>query len=514
MAITDFTLENSGGGGGANTLYSADGNILAGVDRVATIDNTATLTFAGASASGDFVIKGGHATAIQSLHTDASGYNFFDNYQLTIRTNISGTPSNSAFFYATGKIQLFNDVGIGGIYGANTRLRIVGSGSTNATTSLLIENSSASQMFNIYDDGSFEFGIGASIINDTSIAIGNNAKATQISSIAIGKEAGNTTTSQYSIAIGNISNTGLFGVAIGYNSTAFANGTAIGSGATTTATASVSLGQNSNSGLRSIAIGYGTSVAGQNSVGIGYDADCSTSGVAIGGGIQNTGSYSIVLGSVAYNQTRTNTNTHSFSVFTEDATPLIQIHRDNDSWIDSTGSLGINTMTPDASSLMDLTSTTKGFLQPRMTGAEVEAIGSPATGLQVYATSAGAGDVIEEGWWGYDGTDWVQGFSGGGTTLYSGDSILSGARNVDLNFHTLGFTKADGGISIGTATADSSAILELSSDTKGFLPTRMSTSEINLIGTPAKGLMVYDTDTDQWMGNNGTPGSPNWVIIG
>jgi len=79
-------------GGGGSDIYTTDGNILAGVDRVATIDNTATLTFAGASASGDFVIKGGHATAIQSLHTDASGYNFFDNYQLTIRTNISGTP--------------------------------------------------------------------------------------------------------------------------------------------------------------------------------------------------------------------------------------------------------------------------------------------------------------------------------------------------------------------------------------------------------------------------------------
>jgi len=42
----------------------------------------------------------------------------------------------------------------------------------------------------------------------------------------------------------------------------------------------------------------------------------------------------------------------------------------------------------------------------------------------------------------------------------------------------------------------------------------MTTAERNAIVNPAKSLMVYDTDLDQWMGNNGTGGSPNWVIIG
>jgi hypothetical protein len=38
-----------------------------------------------------------------------------------------------------------------------------------------------------------------------------------------------------------------------------------------------------------------------------------------------------------------------------------------------------------------------------------------------------------------------------------------------------------------------SAILDLTSTTKGFLPPRMTTTQKNAIGTPAQGLMVFDT---------------------
>jgi hypothetical protein len=46
---------------------------------------------------------------------------------------------------------------------------------------------------------------------------------------------------------------------------------------------------------------------------------------------------------------------------------------------------------------------------------------------------------------------------------------------------------------IGTYTAQGSALLQLDSTTKGFLPPRMTTAQKNAIGTPAAGLMVYDT---------------------
>jgi hypothetical protein len=52
--------------------------------------------------------------------------------------------------------------------------------------------------------------------------------------------------------------------------------------------------------------------------------------------------------------------------------------------------------------------------------------------------------------------------------------------------------------------------MDLTSTTRGFLPPRMTTVEMNNIATPATGLMIYDITTNQWMGYDGT----SWVIIG
>jgi hypothetical protein len=48
----------------------------------------------------------------------------------------------------------------------------------------------------------------------------------------------------------------------------------------------------------------------------------------------------------------------------------------------------------------------------------------------------------------------------------------------------------------GTAIA-ASALLEVQSTTKGFLPPRMTTAQKNLIATPATGLQVHDTDLNR-----------------
>jgi len=133
--------------------------------------------------------------------------------------------------------------------------------------------------------------------------------------------------------------------------------------------------------------------------------------------------------------------------------------------------LGALGATPHASALVDLQSTDQGFLVPRMTGAQVEAIATPATGLQVYATSAGAGDVTVEGWWAYDGSNWVQGYSagGGGVTSVTGTTPISSSGGatpaISISAATTGVagsmsaadkTKLDGiaaGAQPGTITA-------------------------------------------------------------
>ena len=62
---------------------------------------------------------------------------------------------------------------------------------------------------------------------------------------------------------------------------------------------------------------------------------------------------------------------------------------------------------PDASAMLDVKSTTKGVLIPRMTKAQRIAIGTPATGLMVYQTDAPAG--YPAGYYYYNGSVWKLG---------------------------------------------------------------------------------------------------------
>ncbi|MCS7073239.1 MAG: hypothetical protein NZ108_02105 [Bacteroidia bacterium] len=63
--------------------------------------------------------------------------------------------------------------------------------------------------------------------------------------------------------------------------------------------------------------------------------------------------------------------------------------------------VGIGTITPNATALLDLTSTTSGLLPPRMTAAQRTAITTPATGLLVYQTDGTSGFYY------YNGSSWV-----------------------------------------------------------------------------------------------------------
>ena len=66
----------------------------------------------------------------------------------------------------------------------------------------------------------------------------------------------------------------------------------------------------------------------------------------------------------------------------------------------STGSAGIGTLTPNASALLDISSTSKGLLIPRMTSAQRNAIITPVTGLLIYQTNNTPGFYF------YNGTAW------------------------------------------------------------------------------------------------------------
>lgn len=63
--------------------------------------------------------------------------------------------------------------------------------------------------------------------------------------------------------------------------------------------------------------------------------------------------------------------------------------------------MGIGTLTPDPSAILEVKSTDKGVLLPRLTSAQKNGIPSPAQGLFVF-------DTDTESFWYYDGTQWVE----------------------------------------------------------------------------------------------------------
>ncbi len=96
------------------------------------------------------------------------------------------------------------------------------------------------------------------------------------------------------------------------------------------------------------------------------------------------------------------------------------------------------------------------------------------------------------------------------------------AATLGLAVISTNFLKAQS-VSINTdgSPAHSSAILDIKSITKGMLSPRMTSVQRNAIGTPAPGLLVYDTDTNSFWFYNGTAWSnlslsatPGWLLNG
>jgi len=103
--------------------------------------------------------------------------------------------------------------------------------------------------------------------------------------------------------------------------------------------------------------------------------------------------------------------------------------------------VGIGTTTPDASSALDITSTSKGLLIPRMTETQRNAIVSPASGLMIYQTDQ------DFGFYFYNGTQWASvGMSGTQGEIASANSAvitnshkindIEGLNDGDLVFNT------------------------------------------------------------------------------
>tara|TARA_B100000809_G_scaffold264793_1_gene321629 strand:- start:6542 stop:7822 length:1281 start_codon:yes stop_codon:yes gene_type:complete len=68
-------------------------------------------------------------------------------------------------------------------------------------------------------------------------------------------------------------------------------------------------------------------------------------------------------------------------------------------------------------------------------------------------------------------------------------------------------------VGIGTTTPDTSSALDISSSSQGFLMPRLTTTQRDLIASPAEGLMIYNTTSNDGELNIGTSLVPIWKGI-
>lgn len=105
----------------------------------------------------------------------------------------------------------------------------------------------------------------------------------------------------------------------------------------------------------------------------------------------------------------------------------------------ATGSVGVGTLTPTASAQLEMQSTTQGFLAPRMTKAQRDAIVAPATGLLIYQTNS------TPGFYYWNGSTWTSVVSKGANTSLSN---LSATTSINAAL----LPNADNTLDLGSGT--------------------------------------------------------------
>jgi hypothetical protein len=96
--------------------------------------------------------------------------------------------------------------------------------------------------------------------------------------------------------------------------------------------------------------------------------------------------------------------------------------------------VGVGTVSPDVSSALDVVSTTKGFLPPRMDATQRDAIVSPATGLIIFCTDCGGADGQPQY---YNGRSWISMIKSSAVLNGTSDPNNSIGENGDFFINTL-----------------------------------------------------------------------------
>ena len=179
----------------------------------------------------------------------------------------------------------------------------------------------------------------------------------------------------------------------------------------------------------------------------------------------------------------------------------------------SNGSAGIGTIAPDASSILELKSTTQGFLLPRMNKGQRNAIHSPVAGLTIYQTNNGPGPYY------YNGKRWIPLihdstlYTAGSGISISGSTITNTAPS-QWNADGSAISYTNGNVGIGTSTPAST--FEVSGKTtttnlqitsgaaNGYILQSDANGNASWVQTPTQ------TETDPQVSSSATNRIPKW----
>lgn len=463
LALTQYagnTFDNNTGVGYFNMigLTTGYGNTSIGAETMFNVGAASNNTGIGnqslINASGDNNVGVG-ARSGDGLTTGTN--NTFIGTQARTNSN-TGTISNSTAIGSEAIVTTSNTIQLGNssITSVKTSGSVLASGfktPTGTSTQYLMADGSISNLSSSSSSsgvpytgasGSVDLGAFDLKVNGLTVGIGSGGQATNV---VVGKSAmENNTTGGYSVAVGL--------EALKSNTDGNSN-TAIGHQAlrsNTTGGANIAIGMNAmpnnTIGQQNIAIGQSTlynntNASGNTVIGNSAATDITTGGLntIIGhetaGGL-TTGSWNTIIGRNAY------TGNISNNIVLSNGQGAIKAQHDGTNWTLSgittatgfktpsgtssqylmadgsvssstlsnylpltggnlTGQLSIGTSSPQSSAVLNVNSTTQGFLPPRMTFNQKTAISTPVAGLVLWCTDCGAKGELQV----YNGTEWT-----------------------------------------------------------------------------------------------------------
>jgi hypothetical protein len=147
--------------------------------------------------------------------------------------------------------------------------------------------------------------------------------------------------------------------------------------------------------------------------------------------------------------------------------------------VNSYAQVGIGTTNPNASSMLDIQSTTKGVLIPRMTTAQRTIIANPANGLLVF-------DTTTNSFWFYTST-WQELIAGSAISDADGDTKIEVEKTVDQDYIRLSTANSTGSASVERMIIDNSGTTKIGDITGG-----------NVTKIEADGSLSYDGSATRW----------------